>query len=112
MERARERRLKGHGQGCGGLFLLRWRMKACDTFTVTNVPATATVVEPFLRKGQHWNMADQQLRIYRVGILLVEFRLFKVADGLRAHKLGRSSLETIASVQDYLLKHQAVLGKE
>ena len=75
---------------------------------MTNIPVT----DRLLRRGQHWNMADQQLRIYRVGIRLVEFRLFKVKSGSTSHKLGRSSLETIASVQDYLQKNQAVLGKE
>ena len=57
-------------------------------------------------------MADQQLRIYRVGIRLVEFRIFKAKNGETPHKLGRTSLETVASVQDYLQKHQAVLDKE
>jgi hypothetical protein len=76
---------------------------------VTKTPATAA---PLLRKGQHWHMVNEQLRIYRVGILLVEFRLIKLTGGLSRHKLGRSSLETIASVQDYLQRHQAVLGKE
>ncbi|HKQ39351.1 MAG TPA: hypothetical protein VJ063_14830 [Verrucomicrobiae bacterium] len=65
-----------------------------------------------LRKGQHWNMADQQLRIYHVGIRLVEFRVLKVKPEMARPKLGRSSLETIASVQNYLQKHQAVLGQE
>lgn len=57
-------------------------------------------------------MADQQLRIYHVGIRFVEFRVLKVADQLVRPKLGRSSLEKIASVQAYLQKHQAVLGEE
>lgn len=74
------------------------------------VPGTAPV--PSLRKGQRWHMADQQLRIYHVGVHLVEFRIFKVTSGIPEHKLGRSSLETVASVQDYLEKHQAVLGSE
>jgi len=57
-------------------------------------------------------MADQQLRIYHVGIRLVEFRVLKIQPDMARPKLGRSSLETIASVQDYLQKHQAVLGEE
>jgi len=57
-------------------------------------------------------MGERQLRIYRVGVHLVEFRLFKVSGGLPQQKLGRSSLETVASVQDYLEKHRAVLGKQ
>jgi hypothetical protein len=65
-----------------------------------------------LRKGQRWNMADQQMRIYHVGVHLVEFRMFKVTSGTPQQKLGKSSLETVRSVQDYLQKHQAVLGAE
>ena len=95
-----------------GFFLLLFALKACDTPPMTNVSATAVVAAPFLRKGQHWSMADQQLRIYRVGIRLVEFRIFKAKNGETPHKLGRTSLETVASVQDYLQKHQAVLDKE
>jgi len=76
---------------------------------VTNVPECTQFA---LRKGQRWNMADQQLRIYHVGIRFVEFRVLKVADQLVRPKLGRSSLEKIASVQAYLQKHQAVLGEE
>lgn len=56
-------------------------------------------------------MAEQQMRIYRVGIHLVEFRLFKLNEGAPQHRLARSNLETVASVQDYLRKHQAVLEK-
>ena len=56
-------------------------------------------------------MAEYQMRIYRVGIHLVEFRLFKLNDGTPQHRLARSSLETVASVHDYLRKHQAVLEK-
>ena len=57
-------------------------------------------------------MVDQQLRIYHAGIRLVEFRLFKRTDGTPQHKLGRSSLEPVGTVQDYLEKHQAVLETE
>lgn len=74
-----------------------------------NIPEPAPLA---LRKGQRWNMADQQLRIYHVGIRLVEFRVLKLQPDMARPKLGRSSLETIASVQDYLQKHQAVLGAE
>jgi hypothetical protein len=56
-------------------------------------------------------MADQQLRIYRVGIHLVEFRVLKLQEGTPRPKLGRSSLETVGAVQEYLHKHQAVLGE-
>lgn len=52
------------------------------------------------------------MRIYHVGVLLVEFRIFKVSSGVPQQKLGRSNLETVESVQDYLEKHQAVLGNE
>ena len=55
-------------------------------------------------------MADRQMRIYHVGLRLVEYRLFRLQDGMRDHKLGRSNLETLKSVQEYLQKHQAVLG--
>ena len=65
-----------------------------------------------LRKGQRWTMAEQQLRIYRVGVHLVEFRVFKSQGGVTQQKLGRSSLELIATVQGYLQKHQAVLETE
>ena len=42
---------------------------------VGNAAATITGTStPLLQKGQRWNMADQQLRIYRVGVHLVEFR--------------------------------------
>ena len=54
-------------------------------------------------------MADQQLRIYRVGVHLVEFRVMKLQEGTPRPKLGRSSLETVGAVRDYLQKHQAVL---
>lgn len=57
-------------------------------------------------------MADQQMRIYHVGVHLVEFRMFKVSSGTPQQKLGKSSLETVRSVRDYLQKHQAVLGNE
>ena len=57
-------------------------------------------------------MTDQQMRIYRVGVHLIEFRLFKLNNGAPLQKLGRSSLETVGCVQDYLQKHQAVLGNE
>jgi len=77
---------------------------------VRNVSTIA--ITPVLRKGQRWNMLDQQLRIYRVGIHLVEFRVFKSQVGVTQQKLGRSSLEPIATVQGYLQKHQAVLGSE
>ena len=49
------------------------------------------------------------MRIYHVGILLVEFRILRLQNGMREERLGRSSLETVKSVQDYLQKHQAVL---
>ena len=54
-------------------------------------------------------MADRQMRIYHVGIRLVEFRILRLQNGMREERLGRSSLETVKSVQDYLQKHQAVL---
>src|SRR6476619_3481487 len=38
---------------------------------------SAMAVPVALRKGQRWTMAEQQLRIYRVGVHLVEFRVFK-----------------------------------
>jgi hypothetical protein len=84
------------------------------SFQVGNIAATTTGTStPLLRKGQRWNMADQQLRIYRVGVHLVEFRVVKLQDGLSPKlKFGRSSLETVASVQNYLQKHQAVLGDD
>jgi len=65
-----------------------------------------------LRKGQRWNMIDQQLRVYHVGIRFVEFRVLKGTEQLVRPKLGRSSLEKIATVQAYLQRNQAVLGKE
>ena len=77
---------------------------------MTNIPEISAV--RLLRKGQRWDMAEQQMRIYRVGVHLVEFRMFKVSGGVAQHKLGRSSLETVGCVQDYLTKHEAVLGKE
>ena len=57
-------------------------------------------------------MADQQLRIYRVGVHLVEFRVFKIQGAAPPQKFGRSSLETVRMVQDYLQKHRAVLGDD
>lgn len=74
--------------------------------------APETAAAPPLRKGQRWNMADEQLRIYRVGVHLVEFRVFKCRDGSKQPRVGRSSLETIGAVQAYLQRHQAVLGPE
>jgi len=94
-----------------GLLLLLFAFGMCDCLQVRNVPETTLAARP-LRKGQRWNMGDQQLRIYHVGILLVEFRVFKLHSGVPEHKLGRSSLETVSSVQDYLEKHQAVLETE
>jgi len=81
---------------------------------VGNAAATITGTStPLLQKGQRWNMADQQLRIYRVGVHLVEFRVVKLQDGLSPKlKFGRSSLETVTSVLNYLQKHQAVLGND
>lgn len=76
------------------------------------VNETATGSGLLLRKGQRWNMMDQQMRIYRVGVHLVEFRLFKLGNGGAQNKVGRSSLETVASVRDFLQKHRAVLGNE
>ncbi len=72
----------------------------------------ALAATPVLQKGQQWNMAEHQMRIYRVGVYLVEFRLFKLSNGAPQHKPGRSSLESVTSVQGYLRQHQAVLGKE
>lgn len=57
-------------------------------------------------------MADLQMRIYHVGVHLVEFRMFKGSGSVPQQKLGRSNLETVESVQDYLAKHRAVLSKE
>ena len=57
-------------------------------------------------------MGDRQMRIYHVGIRLVEFRVFRIQKGMREERLGRSSLETVKSVQDYLQKHRAVLSDE
>lgn len=62
-----------------------------------------------LEKGQRWNMAESQMRIYRVGIHLVEFRMFKLTQGSRRAKAARSSLETVAVVRDYLKEQRAVL---
>jgi hypothetical protein len=93
-----------------GFFLPRRRAISCDTVRVKD---TLTMpAAPVLQKGQRWNTTDHQMRIYRVGVHLVEFRLFKLADGTPQHKLVRSSLETVASVQGYLREHQAVLGEE
>ena len=79
---------------------------------MTKAPVIIADAVPALCKGQRWNMAEQQMRIYHVGIRLVEFRLFKRTDGTPQHKLGRSSLEPVAIVQDYLRKHGAVLGEK
>jgi hypothetical protein len=70
-----------------------------------SIPSTPLL----LCKGQRWNMADRELRIYRVGLRLVEFRVFKAPNASSRQQLGPSSLETVGAVQAYLRKHQAVL---
>ena len=74
------------------------------------IHASTAPAPPVLCKGQRWDIGDQQMRIYRVGIHLVEFRLFKVQDGAPQPRLGRSSLEPVGTVLDYLQKRHAVLS--
>jgi hypothetical protein len=64
---------------------------------------------PLLKKGQVWNMQDEQLLIHRMGKHLVEFRILKLGNNPKPQRLTRSSLETVTAVQNYLQTKQAVL---
>jgi len=67
------------------------------------------VEPPLLEKGQVWNMQDEQLLVHRMGKHLVEFRILKLRNNPKPQRLTRSSLETVAVVQNYLQTKHAVL---